>query len=375
VTPSTTSPQSGLVKPSFTIVIPAQAATSAITRKPNFVSPGSLSVVITLTSVNGGAPNVSPTTVTTDINGTSGNSCTSGCTVYGPPSPPNVADSYTFETTAATGGYGAVLSIATLTFTPKAGQNNTETVTLAGIPYVVALNVPTLPANTQGQSATLGYTVKDASMSAISGPFADSNGAPLTIRVTDPDTLTYGTSLTGTNPGTGCTGSCVDLKSSTDTLTLDYGGQAENAVTFFVSATGTLNGGIAGSSNVFTPTLKPITYVSGPEVASAPEVDLFTTDSGSATGYSGTETFQELGFTNSPYNQSLSLEGAYACSTFASFTGSSDAFTATAIASPVAGSCMLTVADGLSDQTNTLPTFVVTYTTSSITGNAKHRTR
>jgi hypothetical protein len=212
-------------------------------------------------------------------------------------------------------------------------------------------------------------------MSAISGPFADSNGAPLTIHVTDPDPLTYGTSLTGTNPGTGCTGSCVDLKSSTDTLTLDYGGQAENAVTFFVTATGTLNRGISGSSNVFTPTLKPITYVSGPEVASAPEVDLFTTDSGSATGYSGTETFQELGFTNSPYDQSLSLEGAYACSTFASLTGSTTAFTATAIASPVAGSCTLTVADGLSDQTNTLPTFVVTYTTSSITGNAKHRSR
>jgi hypothetical protein len=54
-------------------------------------------------------------------------------------------------------------------------------------------------------------------------------------------------------------------------------------------------------------------------------------------------------------------------------TPPSTTFMATATPSAVAGLCLLTVTDGLTDQLNPLPTFVVTYTTSSIVGNGKQR--
>jgi hypothetical protein len=43
------------------------------------------------------------------------------------------------------------------------------------------------------------------------------------------------------------------------------------------------------------------------------------------------------------------------------------------VAAPSAGHCTVTVTDGLSNQTNTLPAFVVTYTTSSFSGSARPR--
>jgi hypothetical protein len=68
-----------------------------------------------------------------------------------------------------------------------------------------------------------------------------------------------------------------------------------------------------------------------------------------------------------------------ACSAFATLsTGTNDTthgtpFTASAILSPVAGICTITVTDNLTDQPNALPTFKVTYTTSTIPVQSKYR--
>ncbi len=49
------------------------------------------------------------------------------------------------------------------------------------------------------------------------------------------------------------------------------------------------------------------------------------------------------------------------------------AFAATAFANPVVGVCAVTVTDNLTDQRNALPTFKVTYRTSSVNGRSKIR--
>jgi hypothetical protein len=90
-----------------------------------------------------------------------------------------------------------------------------------------------------------------------------------------------------------------------------------------------------------------------------------------------------MAFTNSPYNKVLALNAVtVGCptgpSTFATLATLANAsgetpFSATSIASPVAGVCTITVADNLSDQPNPLPTFRVTYTTSQVTGSSTKR--
>ena len=154
------------------------------------------------------------------------------------------------------------------------------------------------------------------------------------------------------------------------------------------SATG-VTGGNAGTAT-FTPLLNAITGdVGNPTTASSTirvlataahgtGIDLFTSLNTSPTGYSGSVKYGELGFTNSPYNKQLAITGAASCSTFATLATGANAtnetpFTATSIASPVAGSCTLTVTDNLTDQPNTLPTFVVTYTTGAVNITSKVR--
>jgi hypothetical protein len=369
ITP-TTPAQSNLVTSQFVIVVPS--GTSAGARKPQFVSSASLSITITLTNPPVG---LSPTSVSTNI---SGSTCTvaTPCIVNGPPSPPGVADTFQLTTFDATGGAGNALDSGSVTFTPIAGQANTApTVTMKGIPFSVTISsVPSnFNANTAGQTANLIVTVADHSGQTITGTYANP------VRITDPDAeTTNGTHLTGTNVGAGCTNSCVDLQTNTDTITLNYGGLAENPVVLASSATG-VSGGNAGTAT-FTPILQAIVKDNGPTTTLGGDgIDLFTNNAGSTVGYSGTEQYKEPGFTNSPYSKSLSIMGAGACSTFATLsTGTNDTthgtpFTATAIASPVAGVCTITVTDNLTDQPNALPTFKVTYTTSQITGSSMHR--
>jgi hypothetical protein len=368
----TTPTQSNLVTSQFVIVVPS--GTSAGARKPQFVSSASLSITITLTNPPAG---LSPTSVSANI---SGSSCTvaTPCIVNGPPSPPGVLDSYQLTTFDAAGGAGNALDSGTVSFTPLTGQaNQPPAVIMMGIPFTVTITgVPiNFNANTASQTANLTVTVADHSGQTITGTYA--NG----VRITDLDAEpTNGTHLTGTHVNPACTFSCVDMTADTDTITLNYGGLAENPVVLsgvflFAPAVGS-NAGTA----TFTPVLNAIiSDAANPtSLAGGVGIDLFTNDSGSPVGYTGTVKYGELGFTNSPYNKQLSITGGGACSTFATLAKLANAsnetpFTATAIASPVAGQCTITVTDNLTDQLNALPTFVVTYTTSSISGSSKAR--
>jgi hypothetical protein len=368
---NTVAPQSTLVTPTFTLnfTSPSSSAkTPQSIRRPNFVSSATLSVTITLISVGGNPPAVTPTSVTTNL------SPPCPCSVNGPPSPPAQSDAYTVTTYDATNGTGNVLDTGSVTFTPTVATNNAVNITLMGVPYTVAItNVPaSFSANTGSQTQNLTVTVKDHSAQTITGTYANS------VRITDPDAeTTNGTHLTGTHNGSSCTNSCVDMTASTDVVTLNYGGLAENAVTIASSGT---NLGTAGTA-VFTPLLNAITGDGANSTTlsgGGTGIDLFTNNSGSASGYSGTVKYGELGFTNSPYNKALSLTGTGACTNWATVTAGANAsnetpFTATAVASPVAGICTVTVTDALTDQTSTLPTFKVTYTTSSVNNNSKNR--
>jgi hypothetical protein len=356
--------QAKLVTPQF--VIAAPTGTSSKSRSTQHVSLATNSVTITLTNPPVG---LSPTSVTTQI--TPG-SCP--CTVNGPAAPAATADDFTVTTYASTDGTGAALDTGSTTSTPTTGSNDVITIVLSGIPAKVAIsNVPaTFTADTQNQSQALTVSVSDAADQAITtGTYAH----PVDISLSD--SSSHGTSLSGTT--TCSTGtSCVVLAGPSSSVTLLYDGLAENAVTIASSGTGLTSAGTA----TFTPVLSAITSVAGNPTTTftggGVGIDLYTTNSASAVGYTGTVRYKEAGFTDAPYAQSLSLVVGASCGTFATVSAGTNAsnatpFTATAIASPTNGVCTETVTDGLSDQTNTLPTFTVTYTATSVGATAKNR--
>lgn len=382
----TSTPQSGLVTPQFTIVVPsANAPASSLrtpsgARRPSFVSSASLSVTITLISVGGSTTNLpTPTSVTSPI---SGSTCTivNPCVVSGPPSPPGQVDVYSVVTFDAAGGTGNQLDTASVSFTPTAGQNNVQNVTLKGIPWTIAIGALTSQTvDAAGQTQSILVTVKDHAGQTITGTYAN------VVRITDPDPATYGagikgTSLSGTNAGTGCTTTCVDLTTDTDTATLTYSGLAEDPVTLTSSV---LTGSVSSAGTAtFTPTLAAITHTTGGNSAAAGTpvgIDLYTTSNTSPSGYSGTEGYHENGYTDAPYNKVLTTINGTACTAFASLTpanASNDTvFTATAIASPTAGLCTRVVSDGLlaAGHGTGGPQFVVTYTTSQVGASSKQR--
>jgi hypothetical protein len=132
----------------------------------------------------------------------------------------------------------------------------------------------------------------------------------------------------------------------------------------------------------FTPTLAAIAHTTGGNSAAAGApvgIDLFTTDNTSTIGYSGTEGYHENGYTDAPYNKVLTTIGGTACTAFATLGAANlsndTVFTATAIASPTAGLCTRVVSDGLAAASHGAggPQFVVTYTTSQVSGSSKIR--
>lgn len=361
-TPSSVPILSNEVTPHFTIVFGSSGQSAG--RKPQRVSPATNSITILFSN----APNgVTPTSVTTSIV-----PAACPCTVSGPPAPAGASATMVLTTYASSDGSGAALDTGTVTFTPTIGIVNNESVTLQGIPATVAISgVPTSFAANASNSSALTVSVADAANQTIaSGAYAN----PVTISATDANG-TQGVQLTGTNAGS-CSAptTCVSLTSATDTATLHYGGIAENPITISSGGTNLTTAGTA----TFTPVLNAITGdASNPTTQlGGTGIDLYTTNSASSVGYSGTVSYYENGFTNSPYNKTLALNGS--CPTIASLqTGANVSgetpFTAQTVASPSGGQCTLTVTDGLTDQPNALPTFKVTYTASTIGVSGKTR--
>jgi hypothetical protein len=227
-------------------------------------------------------------------------------------------------------------------FTMAGGVNNSIGVTLDGVPATFAISG--LPSGAGGTafSAAQSFTVtaKDADGDVITGTYEH----PVTVSDSDTSSLTQGTAL-AVNGGTAATS--VLGTSSSDAFTLDYGGLAIPPATITASATGATNG-----TGTFTPALQPIIYA-GPLNGSNPNVQFGIT--------SASFSASEAGWTNAPYSKLLTATAASNCSTIGSVTpGSGTAFTASVAASPTFGSCVVTLADGVSQ------TIGVTLTTLAI---------
>lgn len=208
-----------MLAPSFTMTVPAPSASAASrARHPQYVSPSTLSVTITLTSVNGSAPPAGlTTTATTNV---PAGSCKAGCSITGPLSPPG-SDTFTIVMYDAANAGGNALSQGTVTFTLSASSTST-TVTLSGIPAGVTIS--SFPSATLGSAfnAPQPFTliVTDADGNVITGSYA----TPVTLTDSDQTTVSVGTGL-AVNGGT--LGKSVQVTSSTNALTFWYGGVTE----------------------------------------------------------------------------------------------------------------------------------------------------
>ncbi len=329
---SSSGPTQGLVHTSFSIVVPRKGTSSV---RPSYVSASTASVQITLNTVNGSAPPAGLTlSATTNI---SAGSCASGCTINGPDVPPG-SDNFSVVTFDGSNAAGNVLSTSTQTFTVTQGIANALTTTLLGVPKTLVISgLPVATANTAFVSAqSFSVAAKDAGGNTITGTYAN----PITVSDSDASGA-QGSSL-----------SVTTLNAATDAIKINYGGLAIVPATITASATGATNG-----TATFTPALNPIT-------SSSTEIDLYAP---TGTGSTGAFTASESGWTNAPYNKTLTAATAAGCSSIATVAGASNSFTATAVGSPSAGSCIATISDGVG-QTKSV---TLTYTTYSFTVNGK----
>jgi hypothetical protein len=378
-TPST-APAGKLVTPTFTLRIPAPGSKgSSAKRSPKFVSPSTLSVTITLNSDSAGLP--AGASVTTSI---PAGSCSAGCTVPGPPSPPG-SDNFTITTFDMANGTGNALSTATLTVTISSGVANSSPVTLLGIVASIVINgVPAPSAFAAGatNSSVLTVTASDADGNTITGTYNN----PITV--SDPDTLSDGSSIAATTcPTQGAettvAASSVQFTSDASTAVFCYDGIAEADQTLTSSASG-VSAGNAGTAT-FQPLLAAPAFVAGSGtpvgVVNGSEIDLFAP---SGTGSTGSVNFTEAGWTAAPFNQLLTATAGTCTSggplsTFATLStaasGGATVITATAASPETPGLCAVTVADGIGagNPTDATATFNVSYTSTGFGVNGHGR--
>lgn len=399
-TSPTTAPvtSSKLVTPMFIIKIPARGKSSGKARRPQYISTSTLSVSIALTADSAG---ITPGTLANNpaVTNVAAGSCTGGCSVAGPPSPPGT-DSFTVVTYDTNGAAGSALNAGQLNnVTITAGQANSETITLGAIPATLSLsNVPapgagSFTAGTQGQSTAISVIADDADSNVIptsQSPavfYVDATGAPISVTVSDPDTNAHGSCIVPSGSSTCVTGAATSgtVSGPDGTLSLAYDGLAEIPVTITATASTATSGTAPFQPNLNAPAFNSSQATpSGVALTSSAEIDLFNT---SGTGSAGSESFTESGWTNSPYAHALTIVATPACTlggplsttiaTVAAGTNSTTngtPFSAAVVGSPTAGSCPVTVGDGLSgNTTDGSATLTVTYTTSGITANSKHR--
>jgi hypothetical protein len=315
------------------------------------------------------------------------------CTVQGPPIPPgsdtlDVGLYYELPMNGAEPMGAHLLAQSTSTASPavtdqpvtiNAGQDNSVSILLYGVPAILPVTVPLVrvrPAvavlntftanspNTTGVAVPL--AVEDFGTNTITGQFS----APVTV--TDSDSGTLGTALS-LNAGT-TTAASETLNSSTDlgNLVAVYGGLAEVAPTITATAPGGITSGL---TKPFTIGLLPITIAEtpGPSTQTAEEIDLFAP---TGTGSSASFMVSEDGWSNPPYNNTFMVGSTGTCNpgtqaaTYSLTTTDSLTFTDTAPASPANGSCTVPVTDFTGGQT---ATETLTYTTTSIVINKKNR--
>jgi sugar lactone lactonase YvrE len=231
------------------IVIPAASTSSAVTRRPRYVSPSTNSLsfaqnasVTTVIALTPSSPNCTTgvggvRTCTVNVNATAGQN-----------------QSFTLKTFASADGTGTPLSTQTIVATIVPNTSNPLTFVLNGVvaSLTAAFAVPTLPYGLAG-TTTLTVNALDASGNIIIGPggYATSSGTALTITLTNAD-----------NSGaTSLTHSSLTQPGAADGFT--YAGGPLNGDTVTASAPGVTS---AAASIVFTCNPTPATsalYVPG----------------------------------------------------------------------------------------------------------------
>jgi hypothetical protein len=379
--------QQATLKMSFPVNV---GTPSSAARSPQYVSPNSNSIKITVNTVNGSAPESwvtpNPFVATLTTTGGSPNCTVSGgtetCTIVNVPAPPGTVN-YTFGVYASTDGSGTALAQATVNETVVQGTLNTFSVTLSGVATTLATNFTTaaMTANSPVTQTDV-VQVKDPSGARIVGTAPFDGGA--TVTVTNNDTSGQTTLVAGTGGGsaTTCSANTCTLSHGADTVNLVYTGRAVSGSggpppvdSFTVTAS---SSGLTTATANLSITDLPITFdvttlddtAHGGQAGDPNynQLTLFFASTGTGQGF----TAAELGWSNAPYSQTFSTafdsttcgSGASAVATITPSSGTS--FTVT---SQNPGICKLTVSDGVGQS----KILWISVTTSNFTVNGRQR--
>jgi hypothetical protein len=306
--------QTQTARVNFRILLPSATSTSA-GRSPAFVSPSTRSASVSVTPSSGSAS--TPTVV----------NCTTACS--GQIAAPPGADTFLVKLYDAPNAAGNVLSTASLAQTIVLNGANVMNMTANGVVATLSLAVGAATAGTPG---TIAVTVNalDADGNTIVGPgYVNAAGSPLTVTLADSDT-SGATAL-----------SQATVTQSTSGITLSYTGLAIVPATITAGATGLTN-----RTSQFAPVPNPIVVAtSDTQNPSFAGVDFYAT---SGMGSSGSFTVSEVGWTNSPYNKTLTVTPGGGCANIGSTAQSGNTFTAGVAVSPAPGTCTaLTLSDGV----------------------------
>jgi streptogramin lyase len=183
----------------FTITVPAASTTSSAARSPKYVSVGTQSIVITLTSVNGTQYTGNPASIATNLSaltpGCSGSPLT--CTVTGPAAVGNdVFSVVTYDaaqTLPFTTPAGNVLSEASLSVAVVAGPNTVTTpLVLNGVAKTISATFASNPHISGSMSA--GYSIVGNAPYTMTLVAQDATGATIVGNGAPTFTVTSGTS-------------------------------------------------------------------------------------------------------------------------------------------------------------------------------------
>lgn len=222
-------------------------------RKPNFISPASQSVEVTVNAVNGSSPPswVSPNPdIVNLVTSGSGQNCTPSetgetCTVT-IPAPPGTVN-YTFDLYDGSNAAGSKVGTKTATFVLSQGTTNSLSVGFQGIVNWVDFYAGDVAAatSTPGPSSSeqVQVTAYDADDYWINNNAGSTNyDNPIAVSVSD----TSGATSLSVGSTASCPGnSSVTLKSPSDTLWLCYTGETTSNITLSASEA---SGGPAGES-------------------------------------------------------------------------------------------------------------------------------
>jgi len=274
------------------------------------------------------------------------------CAVAGPPAPPG-KDKFLVTTFDKKKGGGTILATNSATMRVKAAKNNALSASLLKVVSKLSLGGASGTAGS-AKSASLELTAKDPKGVTIVGKYEHA------VTIGDSDT-SGATTIRG-----GSAGGNV-FTDSEQKPRLSYTGLAIGDATLTASAKG-----VADARARFAVTSSAPVY-SGPEVSGIPEIDLYSTTSGSS-GFSGSFTVAQTGWNAGSFDKAFTYKtastgsspncGSYAISPA---SGSGKSYTVSATASSVAGECDLIVTGGAGKST----TVLLTFTTSSIGVNGK----